>query len=123
MINGLRRFDVQYQGDTELQPIRSYENATLVRLLYRLSSALNERVSTAPCSSSHLHIECLMLNALFLHSPLHCGCAVVYANNGCVHKYFLIALSLLVYLSFCFPYTKHSEYFKCIFMFEQGEYN
>jgi len=38
---------VQYQGDTELQPIRSYENATLVRLLYRLSSALNERVSTA----------------------------------------------------------------------------
>lgn len=47
MINGLRRFDVQYQGDTELQPIRSYENATLVRLLYRLSSALNERVSTA----------------------------------------------------------------------------
>ncbi|XP_065595034.1 sphingomyelin phosphodiesterase 4 isoform X2 [Cyrtonyx montezumae] len=43
MINGLRRFDVQYQGDAELQPIRSYENATLVRLLYRLSSALNER--------------------------------------------------------------------------------
>ncbi|XP_072207012.1 sphingomyelin phosphodiesterase 4 isoform X2 [Excalfactoria chinensis] len=43
MINGLRRFDVRYQGDTELQPIRSYENATLVRLLYRLSSALNER--------------------------------------------------------------------------------
>lgn len=45
MINGLRRFDVQYQGDTELQPIRSYENATLVRLLYRLSSALNERLA------------------------------------------------------------------------------
>ncbi|XP_037227317.1 sphingomyelin phosphodiesterase 4 isoform X2 [Falco biarmicus] len=43
IINGLRRFDVQYQGDTELQPIRSYENATLVRLLFRLSSALNER--------------------------------------------------------------------------------
>ncbi|XP_005023598.1 sphingomyelin phosphodiesterase 4 isoform X4 [Anas acuta] len=43
MINGLRRFEVQYQGDTELQPIRSYENATLVRLLFRLSSALNER--------------------------------------------------------------------------------
>ncbi|XP_074015518.1 sphingomyelin phosphodiesterase 4 isoform X3 [Numenius arquata] len=43
IINGLRRFEVQYQGDTELQPIRSYENATLVRLLFRLSSALNER--------------------------------------------------------------------------------
>uniref|UniRef100_A0A8C6ZAG6 Sphingomyelin phosphodiesterase 4 n=1 Tax=Nothoprocta perdicaria TaxID=30464 RepID=A0A8C6ZAG6_NOTPE len=43
IINGLRRFEVQYQGDTELQPIRSYENATLVRLLFRLSSALNQR--------------------------------------------------------------------------------
>ncbi|XP_061866017.1 sphingomyelin phosphodiesterase 4 isoform X2 [Colius striatus] len=43
IINGLRRFEVQYQGDAELQPIRSYENATLVRLLFRLSSVLNER--------------------------------------------------------------------------------
>ncbi|XP_065549110.1 sphingomyelin phosphodiesterase 4 isoform X2 [Lathamus discolor] len=43
IINGLRRFEVQYQGDTELQPIRSYENATLVRLLFRLSSVLNAR--------------------------------------------------------------------------------
>ncbi|XP_051661381.1 sphingomyelin phosphodiesterase 4 isoform X2 [Manacus candei] len=43
IINGLRRFEVQYQGDAELQPIRSYENATLVRLLFRLSSGLNER--------------------------------------------------------------------------------
>uniref|UniRef100_A0A8V1A5R3 Sphingomyelin phosphodiesterase 4 n=2 Tax=Gallus gallus TaxID=9031 RepID=A0A8V1A5R3_CHICK len=52
MINGLRRFDVQYQGDTELQPIRSYENATLVRLLYRLSSALNERLA------DHMDVLC-----------------------------------------------------------------
>ncbi|XP_048178429.1 sphingomyelin phosphodiesterase 4 isoform X2 [Corvus hawaiiensis] len=43
IINGLRRFEVQYQGDTELQPIRSYENAALVRLLFRFSSVLNER--------------------------------------------------------------------------------
>ncbi|XP_069817272.1 sphingomyelin phosphodiesterase 4 isoform X3 [Dendropsophus ebraccatus] len=43
IINGLRRFDIQYNGDPELQPIRSYENATLVRLLYQLSSVLNER--------------------------------------------------------------------------------
>ncbi|XP_061071615.1 sphingomyelin phosphodiesterase 4 isoform X1 [Conger conger] len=43
MINGLRRFEIQYQGDPELQPIRSYENATLVRLLFRVASLLNQR--------------------------------------------------------------------------------
>ncbi|XP_053557959.1 sphingomyelin phosphodiesterase 4 isoform X2 [Bombina bombina] len=43
IINGLRRFDIEYRGDPDLQPIRSYENATLVRFLYRLSNALNER--------------------------------------------------------------------------------
>ncbi|KAM7401543.1 hypothetical protein PAMP_016850 [Pampus punctatissimus] len=42
-MNGLRRFDIQYQGDPELQPIRSYENPLLVRLFYRISSLLNER--------------------------------------------------------------------------------
>ncbi|XP_077459454.1 sphingomyelin phosphodiesterase 4 isoform X1 [Stigmatopora argus] len=43
MINGLRRLDVTYRGDPELQPIRSYENAPLVRLLYRLSCLLNAK--------------------------------------------------------------------------------
>ncbi|XP_006875904.1 PREDICTED: sphingomyelin phosphodiesterase 4 [Chrysochloris asiatica] len=43
IINGLRRFEIQYQGDAELQPIRSYEIAGLVRLLFRLSSAINCR--------------------------------------------------------------------------------
>uniref|UniRef100_A0A8C2W4W6 Sphingomyelin phosphodiesterase 4 n=1 Tax=Chinchilla lanigera TaxID=34839 RepID=A0A8C2W4W6_CHILA len=43
IINGLRRFEIEYQGDLELQPIRSYENATLVRALFRLSSAINCR--------------------------------------------------------------------------------
>ncbi|XP_044131445.1 sphingomyelin phosphodiesterase 4 isoform X2 [Bufo gargarizans] len=43
IINGLRKFDIQYHGDPELQPIRSYENATLVRLLYQLSTIINER--------------------------------------------------------------------------------
>ncbi|XP_059185227.1 sphingomyelin phosphodiesterase 4 isoform X2 [Centropristis striata] len=43
IISGLRRFDIQYQGDPELQPIRSYENALLVRLFYRISSLVNER--------------------------------------------------------------------------------
>uniref|UniRef100_A0A3P9QA95 Sphingomyelin phosphodiesterase 4 n=1 Tax=Poecilia reticulata TaxID=8081 RepID=A0A3P9QA95_POERE len=53
IINGLRRFEVQYQGDPELQPIRSYESALLVRLLYRASSLLNNRAQMgALCSRS-----------------------------------------------------------------------
>uniref|UniRef100_A0A3Q3X7P8 Sphingomyelin phosphodiesterase 4 n=1 Tax=Mola mola TaxID=94237 RepID=A0A3Q3X7P8_MOLML len=43
IINGLRRFEINYHGDPELQPIRSYENALLVRLFYRMSSLFNER--------------------------------------------------------------------------------
>lgn len=44
IINGLRRFNIQYQGDPELQPIRSYESALLVRLFYRISSLVNDRL-------------------------------------------------------------------------------
>ncbi|KAK5873154.1 hypothetical protein PBY51_013792 [Eleginops maclovinus] len=43
IISGQRRFDIQYQGDPELQPIRSYESALLVRLLYRISNLINHR--------------------------------------------------------------------------------
>ncbi|KAM5263433.1 sphingomyelin phosphodiesterase 4 isoform 2-T2 [Ctenodactylus gundi] len=43
IINGLRKFEIEYQGDSELQPIRSYESASLVRALFRLSSAINRR--------------------------------------------------------------------------------
>ncbi|XP_025122962.1 sphingomyelin phosphodiesterase 4 isoform X3 [Bubalus bubalis] len=43
VISGLRRFDIEYQGDWELQPIRSYEIASLVRALFQLSSAINRR--------------------------------------------------------------------------------
>lgn len=43
IINGQRRFEIEYQGDPELQPIRSYENAVLVRLLFKISSLVNER--------------------------------------------------------------------------------
>uniref|UniRef100_A0A3Q2PWF3 Sphingomyelin phosphodiesterase 4 n=1 Tax=Fundulus heteroclitus TaxID=8078 RepID=A0A3Q2PWF3_FUNHE len=46
IINGLRRFEVQYQGDPELQPIRSYESALLVRL----SSLLNDRFRGHMCA-------------------------------------------------------------------------
>uniref|UniRef100_UPI00398E3A02 sphingomyelin phosphodiesterase 4 isoform X2 n=1 Tax=Pristiophorus japonicus TaxID=55135 RepID=UPI00398E3A02 len=46
LINGLRRFDIEYQGDPELQPIRSYESSLLVRLLFQISTAINLRFAT-----------------------------------------------------------------------------
>ena len=44
-MSGLRRFDIDYSGDPDLQPIRSYESAILVRALHHLSTFLNYRVS------------------------------------------------------------------------------
>ena len=44
LMNGLRKFDITYQGDPELQPIRSYESKVLVRMFYALSSYFNEKV-------------------------------------------------------------------------------
>ncbi|XP_046543533.1 sphingomyelin phosphodiesterase 4-like isoform X2 [Haliotis rubra] len=41
VVNGLRKFDITYQGDPDLQPIRSFENATLVRILHQLCSFIN----------------------------------------------------------------------------------
>ncbi|XP_028830630.1 sphingomyelin phosphodiesterase 4 isoform X1 [Denticeps clupeoides] len=58
IINGLRRFEIEYQGDPELQPIRSFENAFLVRLFYQLSSFLNERFG--------VHMEALCSRPDFL---------------------------------------------------------
>ena len=46
MCNGLRRFDAAsmgFQGDPDLHPILSIEIAFLVRLLYKLSSAINDK--------------------------------------------------------------------------------
>jgi len=45
LMNGLRRFEVEYTGDPDLQPIRSYENVTLVRMLHAISCYINMRVS------------------------------------------------------------------------------
>lgn len=44
MMNGLRKFEVKYSGDPELQPICSFENPALVRLFYKFSTHLNEKV-------------------------------------------------------------------------------
>ncbi|XP_074641623.1 sphingomyelin phosphodiesterase 4-like [Tubulanus polymorphus] len=43
LMNGLRKFEVKYQGDPELHPIRSTESKVLVRMLYHLSSFLNQQ--------------------------------------------------------------------------------
>ncbi|KAK2143122.1 hypothetical protein LSH36_875g01016 [Paralvinella palmiformis] len=41
LINGLRKFDIVYQGDPDLQPIRSHEIPWLVRVLYHVTSYVN----------------------------------------------------------------------------------
>lgn len=40
-----RRKCIKYEGDPDLQPIKTTENAFLVRVLYQVSSKLNEMVS------------------------------------------------------------------------------
>uniref|UniRef100_A0A673V6J0 Sphingomyelin phosphodiesterase 4 n=1 Tax=Suricata suricatta TaxID=37032 RepID=A0A673V6J0_SURSU len=85
IINGLRRFDIEYQGDSELQPIRSYEIAGLVRMLFRLSSAINRRFAgrmAALCSRADFlgsfcryHLMEPVLADRHLLSPVARGCA------------------------------------------------
>ncbi|XP_048752560.2 sphingomyelin phosphodiesterase 4-like isoform X2 [Ostrea edulis] len=41
LMNKMRKFDVVYQGDPDLQPIRSFENATLVRVLHYFCNFIN----------------------------------------------------------------------------------
>ncbi|VDI27198.1 Hypothetical predicted protein, partial [Mytilus galloprovincialis] len=45
VINKMKRFEVMYSGDPDLQPIRSYENATTVRLLHQFCSYINTQFS------------------------------------------------------------------------------
>ena len=56
MMNGLRKFEVKYSGDPELQPICSFENPALVRLFYKLSTHLNEKVDDVSKISDSPHI-------------------------------------------------------------------
>uniref|UniRef100_A0A2C9M4L9 Sphingomyelin phosphodiesterase 4 n=1 Tax=Biomphalaria glabrata TaxID=6526 RepID=A0A2C9M4L9_BIOGL len=46
LINKERRFDTFYVGDPDLQPVRSYENGTLVNLLFRFCSFINSYFSS-----------------------------------------------------------------------------
>ncbi|XP_076364316.1 sphingomyelin phosphodiesterase 4-like isoform X2 [Tachypleus tridentatus] len=43
LINGIRKFPLCYQGNPDLQPVRSFEVAFLVRLLHHVSTVLNEK--------------------------------------------------------------------------------
>ncbi|XP_066502083.1 sphingomyelin phosphodiesterase 4 isoform X2 [Hoplias malabaricus] len=70
IINGLRRFEIGYQGDPELQPIRSYENAFLVRILFNVSSFINDRMGD--------HMEALCSRQDFL---------------GCIGRHYLTSSS------------------------------
>ena len=63
MMNGLRKFEVKYSGDPELQPICSFENPALVRLFYKLSTHLNEKVvdvfrTFSSKISNSAHLKC-----------------------------------------------------------------
>ncbi|XP_069789876.1 sphingomyelin phosphodiesterase 4 isoform X2 [Narcine bancroftii] len=71
VINGLRRFNVQYQGDPELQPIRSYESRLLVRLLYQLSSAINLRFADEMESACQRTDVMGKLARYYLNNPEH----------------------------------------------------
>ncbi|KAF6278528.1 sphingomyelin phosphodiesterase 4 [Rhinolophus ferrumequinum] len=89
VINGLRRFEIEYQGDSELQPIRSYEIPGLVRVLFRLSSAINHRFAdqmVALCSRADFlgsfcryHLMEPTLSSRHLLSPVGQG-----RSAGCV---------------------------------------
>ncbi|XP_055861678.1 sphingomyelin phosphodiesterase 4-like isoform X2 [Biomphalaria glabrata] len=46
LINKERRFDTFYVGDPDLQPVRSYENGTLVNILFRFCSFINSYFSS-----------------------------------------------------------------------------
>ncbi|XP_022249137.1 sphingomyelin phosphodiesterase 4-like isoform X2 [Limulus polyphemus] len=43
LVNGIRKFPLCYQGNPDLQPVRSFEVAFLVRLLHHISAVLNEK--------------------------------------------------------------------------------
>lgn len=74
--------NVRYLGDPLLQPIRSYENATLVRTLYRLSSFLNEKVRLV------VHNRPVFMSVLFfvsLYMQYSEQLAAVGSGNGLLH--------------------------------------
>ena len=53
LMNGLKKFDIGYKGDPDLQPIRSFENKMLVRMLHSVTTYISATVSV--CGTPELH--------------------------------------------------------------------
>ena len=54
-MNKTAKFDICYQGDPDLQLIRSFENATAVRLLHHLCNYVNTQVwDGIPSAITHM---------------------------------------------------------------------
>ncbi|XP_011354230.2 sphingomyelin phosphodiesterase 4 isoform X2 [Pteropus medius] len=112
IINGLRKFDIEYQGDSELQPIRSYEIASLVRLLFRLSSTINHRFAgqmAALCSRADFlgsfcryHLMEPGLTSRHLLSPVEQGRSVGRARGPRLSLRFLGSYRTLLSLLLAF---------------------
>lgn len=72
--------NIKYEGDPDLHPIRSTENAFLVRTLYQIALKINESVSTY-CLIEFYNITCKYLNPFqygsnfyqLYHSPTFTG--------------------------------------------------
>ena len=59
LMNGLRKFEIVYEGDPDLQPIRSHEITWLVRALYHITNYFNTRVSMfSLCRHASLFYQC-----------------------------------------------------------------
>ena len=64
IINEVRRFRVEYQGDPDLQPVRSYECTLLVELMAWIASHINKQVRR-----QQLHPASQTIHRPFLKSP------------------------------------------------------
>ena len=71
VLTGARRFaNIEFQGDPELQPVRSFESEIAVTQLYKLSSSLNSKVSKrTEKHSPSLSAETETLDRVELVSP------------------------------------------------------
>ncbi|KAK0043891.1 sphingomyelin phosphodiesterase 4 [Biomphalaria pfeifferi] len=70
LINKERRFDTFYVGDPDLQPVRSYENGTLVNILFRFCSFINSYFSSDLISLYYSPTFAGHFSRVFLKDPM-----------------------------------------------------